>query len=72
MAPVTNMRYGSADINNCKGITVKGMGEKVKLGLAIEKYSKGLKTWLGFLNDLDNQNVFFNGKVQTFASSNIF
>ena len=48
------------------------MGEKVKLGLAIEKYSKGLKTWLGFLNDLDNQNVFFNGKVQTFPSSNIF
>ena len=37
---------------------MKGIGKKVKLGLAIEKYSKGLKTWLGFLNDLGNQNVF--------------
>ena len=36
---------GSADVNNCKGIRVKGMGKKVKLGLAIEKFSKGQKFW---------------------------
>ena len=34
------------------------MGKKVKLGLAIEKYSKSLTTWLGFLDDVNNQNVF--------------